>query len=189
MPIAFTVQRVLAVEAVGGGLGGLRLVERAVARPYVKDYDADSTHRPPAWPATLDVSRWGFLAAYAGAPGDPTAERVGGAAVAWRTPGLDLTRGRPDLAVLWDVRVAPAWRGRGVGAALFGAAARWAAGRGARELAVETQNANVAACRFYARQGCVLGAVHRFAYPDLPDEAQLLWYLDLAAASAPAAPA
>ncbi|MGZ8471829.1 MAG: hypothetical protein ACXWZ7_20745 [Gemmatirosa sp.] len=46
---------------------------------------------------------------------------------------------------------------------------------------METQNVNVAACRFYAHQGCILGAVHRFAYPTLPDEAQLLWYRRLAA--------
>ena len=44
---------------------------------------------------------------------------------------------------------------------------------------VETQNVNVPACRFYARQGCVLGAINRFAYPDLPDEVQLLWYKTL----------
>lgn len=35
------------------------------------------------------------------------------------------------------------------------------------------------ACRFYARQGCTLGALHRYAYPTLPDEAQLLWYKPL----------
>lgn len=187
VPIAFTVRAVLAVEPVEGGLGGLRLTERAVGRPYVKDYDADPAHRPPAWPATLDVSRWGFLAAYAATEtGDgarradrPRRERVGGAAVAWQTPGLAMTQGRPDLAVLWDVRVAPAWRGRGAGTTLFGAAARWAAARGARHLAIKTQNVNVAACRFYARQGCTLGAVHRLAYPEAPDEAQLLWYLTL----------
>jgi hypothetical protein len=44
---------------------------------------------------------------------------------------------------------------------------------------VETQNVNVAACRFYARQGCVLTAVDPFAYPALPGEIQLLWYKDL----------
>jgi hypothetical protein len=44
---------------------------------------------------------------------------------------------------------------------------------------VETQNINVPACRFYARQGCVLGAIHPDAYPDLPDEVQLLWWLEL----------
>jgi GNAT superfamily N-acetyltransferase len=87
-----------------------------------------------------------------------------------------MLEGRRDLAVLWDLRVAPQVRGRGVGAALFGAVADWAVGQGCRQLKVETQNTNVAACRFYARQGCVLGALNRFAYPDLPEEVQLLWY-------------
>ena len=45
---------------------------------------------------------------------------------------------------------------------------------------VETQNINVPACRFYARMGCELGTIDRFAYPDLPGETQLLWHLDLA---------
>ena len=35
------------------------------------------------------------------------------------------------------------------------------------------------ACRFYAKQGCELAAIHRFAYPELPNEVQLLWYKDL----------
>ena len=56
----------------------------------------------------------------------------------------------------------------------------WVVARGCRWLKVETQNINVPACRFYAKQGCVLGAIHRFAYPDYPNEAQLLWYKDLA---------
>jgi GNAT superfamily N-acetyltransferase len=106
---------------------------------------------------------------------------AGGAVVAWGSAGVDLLEGRADLAVLWDLRVAPTWRGRGVGSALFRAAEAWALARGARRIAAETQNVNVAACRFYARQGCVLGAVHRFAYPDLPAEAQLLWYKSLEA--------
>jgi phage shock protein A len=86
---------------------------------------------------------------------------------------------RADLAVLWDLRVAPALRGRGVGAALFRAAEAWALARGASWLKIETQNVNVPACRFYARRGCTLGAIHRFAYPALPEEAQLLWYKPL----------
>lgn len=47
-------------------------------------------------------------------------------------------------------------------------------------MVVETQSTNVPACRFYARQGCTLGAIHRFAYPALPHEVQLLWDRDLA---------
>ena len=33
---------------------------------------------------------------------------------------------------------------------------------------VVTQNINVPACRFYMKQGCVPGAIDRFAYPDFP---------------------
>lgn len=144
-----------------------------VARSYVKDYDAYAANHPTDWPGRFDVTRWGFLAAWLGG------RRVGGATIAYDAPGLDRLDGRHDLAVLWDLRVAPAEQRRGVGRALFGAAEHWAAARGARQLEVETQNVNAVACRFYARQGCMLGAIHRFAYPELPGEAQLLWYKDL----------
>jgi GNAT superfamily N-acetyltransferase len=174
VPIAFEVRERLAVVEDGGGLGGLRLVLEPVKTPYRKDYDAYPGNHPSAWPARFDVSRWGILAARV------DGERVGGAVVAWGTPALTLLDGRGDLAVLWDLRVAPAMRGRGVGTALFRAAEPWAADRGARWLKVETQNVNVPACRFYAARGCTLGAIHRFAYPALPDEAQLLWYRPLA---------
>jgi GNAT superfamily N-acetyltransferase len=86
---------------------------------------------------------------------------------------------RSDLAIVWDLRVAPHARGRGLGAALFAAAAQWAEGWGCCTLKVETQNINVPACRLYASQGCTLGAIHRFAYPEAPEEVQLLWYKNL----------
>jgi GNAT superfamily N-acetyltransferase len=92
---------------------------------------------------------------------------------------LVLAEGRDDVAVLWDLRVSPAARGHGVGAGLFRAAEAWAAARACREMKVETQNINVPACRFYARQGCVLSEVRPGAYPNLPDETQLLWRKDL----------
>jgi GNAT superfamily N-acetyltransferase len=173
VPIAFEVRERLVVSVPDAGLGGLHLTPERLATPYMKDYDADPDHHPAAWARRFDVARWGVLAARA------EEERVGGGVIAWDTSGLELLEGRADLAVLWDLRVAPGWRGRGVGHALFRAAEAWALARGARWLKVETQNVNVAACRFYARQGCVLGAVHRFAYPDRPAEAQLLWYKPL----------
>ena len=70
-------------------------------------------------------------------------------------------------------------RGRVAGRALFEAATRGARQRGCRLLLIETQNVNVPACRFYAAQGCTLGAIDRFAYADLPDETQLIWTLPL----------
>jgi GNAT superfamily N-acetyltransferase len=170
IPIAFEVSAVFDVS--DGGAGGFVLTERRLDAPYVKDYDA-AGENPARWASRFDLSHWGLLAARAG-------ERlVGGAAVAFDDPGLDLLEGRRDLAVLWDIRVSPEARGRGVGRALFAAAEAWARTRGCQELKVETQNVNVPACRFYTRQGCLLGAVNRRAYPGLTDEIQLLWYKDL----------
>jgi GNAT superfamily N-acetyltransferase len=177
VPIAFEVRTVLDLDVRDGGLGGIVLAERAVEASYIKDYDA-LDGGPAQWSARFDLSRWGLLAARDGG------RLVGGAAVAFDTPGVDMLEGRRDLAVLWDIRVAPEARGRGVGAALFRAAEGWAAARGCRWLKVETQNINVPACRFYARQGCVLGGIHRFAYSQLPDEVQFLWYRDLRSAAA-----
>jgi len=61
---------------------------------------------------------------------------VGGAAVAFNTNGVNMLEGRSDLAVLWDIRVRPERRGRGVGKALFHASADWARPRGCHQLKV-----------------------------------------------------
>jgi GNAT superfamily N-acetyltransferase len=104
---------------------------------------------------------------------------LGGATVAFNTPGLTMLEGRRDLSVLWDIRVAPDARGKGIGSALFEGVEAWAQTQCCRELKVETQNVNVHACDFYARHGCQLRAVHHAAYPELPKEIQVLWYKDL----------
>lgn len=174
IPIAFEVTAVFDVAGGGDGPGKFVLTERRLDAPYVKDYDAIGGEDPTGWAARFDISNWGLLAARAGG------RRVGGAAVAFDTPALDLLEGSRDLAVLWDIRVSPEARGRGVGSALFRAAEAWAGARGCRRLKVETQNINVPACRFYMRQGCVLGAVNPLAYPGLPGEVQLLWYKQIA---------
>jgi GNAT superfamily N-acetyltransferase len=168
LSIAFTVDRVLDVEPLDAGLGGFTFIERAVP-PWVKDYDRSEA--PTAWPQRFDVSAWGLLAAYIGD------ERVGGATIAYGAPDVQMLDGRTDLAVLWDLRVHPTHRGNGVGRALFAAVERWATERGCRELKIETQSINVAACRFYARMGSTLGAIDRFAYATAgyPDETQLIW--------------
>jgi len=171
--IAFDVQEELSVVADDDGLGGLRLIARAVAAPYVKDYDSEPSHHPTTWGGRFDGSGWTVLTALR------DGARLGGAVVVRDSPGVEILEGRRDLAVLWDLRVAPAARGSGIGAALFRAVEQWARRRAARWLKAETQNINVGACRFYARQGCTLGAIHRFAYPTLPDEVQLFWYKQL----------
>jgi GNAT superfamily N-acetyltransferase len=169
--MSFDVQDVLDVTPVDDGFGGFRLSERKLETPYLKDYDA--IENPLQWPRSFDISNWGFFAARSGG------WRVGGAAVAFNTSGLTMLEDRRDIAILWDIRVAAETRGQGVGAALFRAVEEWAVARGCRWLKVETQNINVPGCRFYAKQGCALGAIDRFAYPEFPNEVQLLWYKDL----------
>ena len=176
IPIAFRVTSRFLANADESRLSDLCLVEEPVV-PYTKDYDALSDEGPSSWMTRWDISNWGILAAY---QDEPTGERrVGGAVIAWKTQGVDLLGGRDDLAVLWDLRVHPDYRRQGVGARLFAAAEDWSRQRRCRRLMVETQNINVAACRFYERQGCHLGEVNPFAYSGLPDELQLLWYKEL----------
>lgn len=174
IPIAFEVRAIFDIVAEESDGTRFNLTEQHVATPYLKDYDAVSREGPLQWAQRFDLSNWGLMAARF------DGRYVGGAAVAYDTPGLEMLEGRSDLAVLWDIRVLPAMRRRGVGCALVQAVEAWACARGCRHLKVETQNINVAACRFYARQGFVLRTVHRGAYPDFPDEIQLLWYKNLA---------
>ena len=168
VPIAFEVSTVLDV-AEGKRPGEFTLTERRREFPFIKDYDAIHGQSPRHWPKQFDVSSWGLLMARV------EGEHVGGAAVALKIPGVAMFAERDDCAVLWDIRVAPKFRGHGVGAALFRTAEEWARTNGCRELVAETQNTNVPACRFYSHQGCKLTSVNRHAYQELPDEIQLLW--------------
>jgi GNAT superfamily N-acetyltransferase len=157
--IAFEVARILHVGRSRTGAPILR--ERAVATPWRKDYDALPGNRPVDWPARFDVSRWVVLSAWS------SGQRIGGLVIAEGT-------------MIWDLRVLPELRGRGVGAQLFGAAERWIRAHGGRHVEVETQNINLAACRFYERCGCRLERVERGTYPDFPDEVELVWQKRLA---------
>lgn len=168
VPIAFTVREVADVAKVPSASGHFVLRPRILQQPWVKDYDDDGG--PETWGSRFDLSSWQFFAARA------AGERVGGAVVVFRAPDVDMLRGRDDVALLWDIRVAPAMRGQGVGAALVAAVQSWSAAHGAEWLEVETQTVNVPACRFYERMGFVLREAHPNAYPSLPDEVQLLWY-------------
>ena len=171
--IAFDVNSRFRVEHLADGLGGIRLIEEPVDPPYRKDYDIPDG--PERWTRkSWDLSKWIFLGAFR------EEERIGGAIVAFHVEGMDYCEGREDLAGLWDVRVCPEYRGRGVGKALFRQAEICARSRGCTQLKIETQNINVAACRFYERMGASLGKVHLYAYVgDGLDEVELTWYKDL----------
>lgn len=168
IPISFRVDSIYQIDS-----DTLRLTEIPVDQPYIKNYD--DYGEPLSWIAEFDISNWAlFIAAENDCP-------VGGAAVAWNTNGVNMLEERIDLSVLWDIRVHPDHRGRGVGKTLFLAAADWSRSRGCVEMKIETQNNNVNACKFYQRMGCVLKEIRHGAYsePELADEIMMLWYLDL----------
>jgi GNAT superfamily N-acetyltransferase len=176
VPMTCEFKSMLVVEEIDSGVGGLRLRERPVQPQQIKDYDVCDEGGPLNWPQRFDISRWGLWIAR------ERGDVVGGAAVTSHTVNLQMLEGRPDQAVLWDIRVPATNRLQGIGTALFQEAARWAKSIGCRLLKIETQNVNVGACRFYARMGCSLGGVDRFAYrhrPDIATETMLTWYLDL----------
>lgn len=160
VPIAFRCESRLDVDALRVG----RFEEISVP-PFEKDYDV--LESPTEWRCRFDVRNWTLLVA-----------RSGGAAVACNTPGVDMLEGRDNLAVLWDIRVAPEVRGKGIGRALVRAAADWARERGCQEITVETQDINVVACRFYAAMGFRLSEIVPNAYPGL-DETMLIWRISI----------
>ncbi len=169
--MSFEVERVLEVVERDDGSNGFSLLEQKPGAPYIKDYDAIES--PLHWPAAFDVSNWGVFVARS------DGLILGGATVAFDTPGVTMLEDRRDLAVLWDIRVATGVRGQGIGTSLFTAVEKWAVARSCLQLKVETQNINFPACSFYAKQGCTLRAIRRCAYPEFPNETQLLWYKDL----------
>jgi ribosomal protein S18 acetylase RimI-like enzyme len=167
--IAFQVKTYLRVEIPDNGFEGIKLIEEAVETPFVKNYDEITEEKPSGWIKRFDLSNWGILSAF---DGD---KRIGGAAIVWKTPEVFMLEGREDLACLWDLRVSPDYRGVGIGHQLFDIALKWAKARNCRLFKVETQNINVPACKFYIRQGCVIGAINRYAYPEVMNEIQLVW--------------
>ena len=168
VPVEFEVREVVDVSAMRPGRA-VTVPTRAIATPWRKDYDGLPGNDPGGWSTRFDVARWIHLAAYDGA------SRLGGAiVVADPTAGAQLG-GRADTAVLWDLRVMPAARRRGIGRALLGAAEDAAGRTTCRALDVETQDINVAACRLYSDSGYALMAIDRNAYAEAPGETRLLW--------------
>lgn len=168
--IAYLVETIFHTELFENGLGGIKLIEKKLKTPFIKDYDAIEDDKPSKWHKKFNIENWEILSAFDGE------ERIGGAAIAWKMPEIESCE---DTLWLWDVRVSPDYRGKKIGQQLFAAVLCWAQKRNCRKLKVETQNVSVPACKFYARQGCKLGAINKFAYPERMNEIQLIWHLNL----------
>ena len=84
------------------------------------------------------------------------------------------------FAYVPEIAVKAEFRRQGVGRALMQAAIEWAKGAGCPGLMLETQDINVAACRFYESCGFQLGGFDQLLYkgqdPD-SQETALFWYL------------
>jgi ribosomal protein S18 acetylase RimI-like enzyme len=167
--IAFSVNSVYDLIRRDCDLGDMTMSERRLETPYVKDYDSIPGNSPADWAIKFDISNWGLLSA------NIDSKPVGAAAIAYKSPGLVMLEGEADQAVLWDIRISPEWRGKGIGSMLLAASEKWAKARGCLKLIIETQNNNVAACKFYAKCGYILGEIRPNAYPEFPDEIQLIW--------------
>ena len=77
-----------------------------------------------------------------------------------------------------DICVAESVRGQGVGTELIQKAIEWAKNSGLKGLALETQDNNLLACRFYAKCGFVIGAVNTMLYRNFDSkEFAVFWYL------------
>ena len=168
VPIAFRVTHRLVLPPLGHD-GRVLLHAEPVREPYLKNYDALPGMSPTAWPSRFDIRDWGLLLA------SRHGNAVGGAAIVPSPAVVSGTSASENAATLWDLRVAPEHRRQGVGELLFRAAEQWAMRHGFRTLAVETQDVNVPACRFYERMGCRLLRYETGVYVDAPGEARLDW--------------
>ncbi|MEO0899261.1 MAG: GNAT family N-acetyltransferase [Bacteroidota bacterium] len=172
IPISFEVQSILDVSFQGNGIDGIGIMEREIESPYLKDYDQSET--PGDWAKKWDIRNWGFFVAR-----HNRSEVIGGITIAQKTEGLYMLEGRNDVAVIWDMRVKPEYRNHGVGTLLFQHAIDFSQRENCKTIKIETQNTNVNACRFYAKQNCYLGGIHPHAYEEFPSEIQFLFYKNI----------
>lgn len=134
--------------------------EQLYEQPYTKKYPDD----------TLDY------AAYIDNPDKAVFLACEGAACVGQ---IVLKRDWNLYAFIEDIGVARAARGKGIGTALIQTATEWARRASLKGLALETQDNNVLACRFYKKCGFVIGAVNTLLYQnfDNHEELAVFWYL------------
>lgn len=167
------VQSEYKVERINSGLGGFTLEEIQVS-PYVKDLS--KYERAVNYEQDFDITNWRFYMAFSGdVP-------VGAMTIAGKTEGLHMLSGRTDACVLWDIRVADAYKYNGIGQELLKMGIAGAKSDGYSQMIIECQNNNVPACKFYQKQGALLSKIDMYAYysePEVRDEIQFVWYLNI----------
>ena len=161
------------VKRIDNGLGGLVLEEIPV-EPYTKDLSI--YERATDYEKEFDITNWRFYMAF------DEEKPIGAMTVAGTTKGLNMLYGRNDACVLWDIRVADAYKHHGIGQKLLDIGVAGAKKDGYSQMIIECQNNNVPACNFYKKQGAMLSKIDMYAYyfeADIRNEVQFVWYLDL----------
>ena len=111
--------------------GNWSYTEEIYEQPYMKEYPEDSCD----YAAYIDNSDKVIFFAYSGA------ECIG---------QIILKRDWNKYAFIEDICVAKSARGQGIGTALIQKAIEWAKNSNLKGLALETQDNNLLACRFYS---------------------------------------
>lgn len=172
IPIGFKVESIYEVLFKNNGLGGIQILEKPIDKPYFKNYDEFES--PQDWTKKWDTSKWGFFIAR-----NNNNKVIAGMTIAYNTENIIMLEGRKDMSVIWDIRIDSKYRRTGIGSILFQKAIEFSKERNCKIIKIETQNNNVIACRFYAKQGCYLGSIHPNIYNELPSEIQFLWYKNI----------
>lgn len=173
IPMLVNVKSILKLEKIENGFGGI-LLKETPAEEYIKDLG--EYEEVTKYAEEFDITNWAFFMAF------DNEFPIGAVTVVSETKNIHLLDGRDDLSVLWDIRVDDRYKQQGVGTKLFTMAAEWSKSKGLKQMKIECQNNNVHACKFYHKQGAVLGKIDEYAYyEDIEDrdEVQLIWYLDL----------
>jgi ribosomal protein S18 acetylase RimI-like enzyme len=82
-----------------------------------------------------------------------------------------------NTALLWNLMIDLDYRRQGLGRRLWHRALNFARQAEARAIMIETQNTNVAACKFYAEMGCQLIGLNEVLYTNNGQESEvaLFW--------------
>ena len=172
VPITFQGNSIFKVATPQNAFAGFILKEVTV-NSFFKDYDLGGS--PLEW-KKFDLTNWRFYIVY------DENKPIAAATLVMKSEEIRMLEGKDDLACLWDIRVHPDYRGKGIGRAMFQKVANDAKDNGCVYLKIETQNNNVSANRFYSSQGCKLTQVHTKAYynePEYKDEVMMIWFLNL----------
>ncbi len=172
VPISFRVTSEYKISMLNQGLGGVH-IEEVPVKPYWVDYDAERGRGPERWLDRWDIRNWSVISAF------HKDERIGGAVVAFDTPGVHMLDGRSDVAALWDIRIRPDHRKGGLGTAIFQECITLARTKKSRFFKIETHSYNIPACKFYAKQGALLGNIEKMVYEENPHHYRMIWWVDM----------